>query len=345
MTSARIRFAAVGLNHNHIYNMCACLIEAGAELASVYAPELELLQPFMERFPQVNRARGLEEILDDATIGLVVCAAIPSEQAPLGVVAMRRGKDFLSDKPGFTTLAQLEEVRRVNAETGRRYLVYFSERFESRATVKASELVRQGAIGPVVHIVGLGPHQLGLFPRPAWFFDRVKMGGILTDLASHQMDQFLHFTGGGHAKVVAASVANVSHLERPDFEDVGEATLRNAQATGMLRVDWLSPAGLGSWGDGRLFLLGTEGYIEIRKTCDLAGRSDGGHLFVVNAQDARYLDCKGEALPFGKQILTDLRERSETAVTQAHCFQASALALEAQAMAWGQGVEAGGAET
>jgi predicted dehydrogenase len=260
----------------------------------------------------------------------VACAAVPDRRARLAIEAMQHGKDVLVDKPGAVTLEELEELRAVQRETGRIWAVFVSERLGSRATVKAVELVRAGAIGRPLQTVGLGPHQLGLAARPNWFWDPQRAGGILGDLATHQIDQFLMVTGCERAEIVSAQVANYSHPETPQFEDFGDLLLRAPAATGYARVDWYTPAGLGTWGDGRLFIMGSEGALEVRKNCDLAGREGADHLFLVDGESTRYLDCRGEPLPFAPALLRDVVERGETAMPQAHAFQVTEIALRAQ---------------
>lgn len=328
-----IRFAVIGINHGHIYGQVNLLLRAGAELVSVFAPEPDLLATFTKTFPQARVAGSAEEILEDQTIQLVVSAAIPNERAPLGFAVMQHGKDYMSDKPGFTTLEQLEEARRVQAETGRIYSICYSERFENAATVKVGELVQAGAIGRVLQTIGLGPHRTNIPSRPPWFFERERYGGILADIASHQADQFLFFTGSTRAEVVAAQVANYNHPQYPGLEDFGDVMLRGDGGTGYIRVDWFTPNGLDTWGDTRLTVLGTEGYIEVRKNIDIAGRPGGNHLFLVDQAGTHYVDCKGVPLPYGAQLIADIVNRTETAMTQAHCFLASELVLRAEAQA------------
>jgi predicted dehydrogenase len=328
-----LRFSAIGLNHGHIYGQTSLLLRAGAELVSVYTPESELVLPYTETFPQVKPVREADEILEDPTIQLVISAGIPCERAPLGIQVMQHGKDYMSDKPGFTTLQQLAEVRKVQHETRRIYSVCFSERFESAATVKAGELVQTGAIGRVVQTVGLGPHRINLPSRPEWFFRKNQYGGILADIASHQADQFLFFTGSTQATVVAAQVANYKYPQYAELEDFGEMILRSDRATGYIRVDWYTPDGLSNWGDGRLTILGTEGFIEVRKYCDIAGRTGADHLFLVDHTGEHYFDCSAVQLPYGSQLIADILNRTETAVPQAHVYLASELALQAEAQA------------
>jgi len=333
MTQPTLRFAAIGLNRGHIYGQTRLMLQAGAELAGFYAPEPELCAQFASAFPQAQLARGEAELLEDESIQLILTAAIPSQRAPLGVRAMQHGKDFMSDKGAPTSFEQLEEVRRVQRETGRIYSVCFSERFEVPAVVKAQELVAQGAIGRVVQTIGLGPHRVGLTSRPDWFFKKESYGGILIDIASHQFDQFLYFTGSTEVKVTGAHVANYKHPQYPEFEDFGEVMVEGNHGTGYVRVDWYTPDGLGTWGDGRLVLLGTEGYIELRKYTDVLGREGGNHLFLVTQKSKEYIDCSNVELVYGKQFASDVLNRTETAMTQAHCFRALELALQAQAAA------------
>jgi len=326
----KIKFAVIGVNHDHIYGQVEAVLRAGGELVSFYAKEPNLAAAFSKRYPLAKLARSEDEILEDGGLQLVLSAAIPNERAPLGVKVMKHGKDYMVDKPGITTLEQLVEVRRVQAETRRIYSIMYSERLENRATVKAGELVKAGAIGRVIQTVGLGPHRMNPTQRPSWFFEHVRYGGILCDIASHQADQFLFFTGSTRAEVVAAQTGNVHHPQYPGLDDFGDMTLRGDGGTGYIRVDWFTPGGLGTWGDGRLTIIGTDGYIEIRKNIDIAGRSGGSHLFLVDQKETRYLDCSKEPLPYGEQLVSDILNRTETAMPQAHCFLATELVLKAQ---------------
>jgi predicted dehydrogenase len=328
-----IKFAAIGLNHSHIYGQVNCLLREGAQLVAFHSPEDDLAANFAAKYPQAKRVADRREILEDESIPLVLTAAILNERAGISIEAMRHGKDVMSDKPGMTSLEQLAEVKRVQAETGRIYSVCYSEHFETRSTVKAGELVAAGAIGDVIHTVGLGPHSLRNNQRPDWFFDRQRYGGILCDIGSHQCEQFLFFSGTLEAEVLSATVANRANPDRPGLQDVGDMHLRTARTTGYIRLDWLTPPGLPTWGDGRLTILGAEGYIELRKYIDIAGRPGTDHLFLVDQKGVNYIDCSNVDLPYGRQLIADVQNRTETAMTQAHCFKAMELALTAQQLA------------
>jgi predicted dehydrogenase len=329
----KIRIGVVGINHSHIYSQVQAVERGGGELVSFYAKEADLAAAFSKRFPQAARARSEKEILEHRDIQLVLSSAIPDERAPLGIRVMQHGKDYMADKPGITTLQQLADVRRVQAETRRIYSIMYSERLENRATIKAGELVKAGAIGRVVQTIGLGPHRMSAKTRPAWFFEGPRFGGILCDIGSHQADQFLYFTGSTRADIVAAQVGNIRNQQYPTFEDFADVILRGDGGAGYIRVDWFTPDGLSTWGDGRLTVLGTDGFIEIRKNIDIAGRTGESHLFLVDQKETRYVDCRDVPLPYGPQLVSDVLNRTETAMSQTHCFLATELVLKAQAQA------------
>jgi predicted dehydrogenase len=330
---APLRFAVIGINHAHIHSQIGAVQRAGGELVWFFAKEPDLSAAFAKRYPAVRTAKSETEILEDGSVQLVLSAAIPDERAPIGIRVMQHGKDYMADKPGITTLAQLAEVRKVQAATKRIYSIMYSERFENRATVRAAELVKAGAIGQVLQTVGLGPHRMNPKERPAWFFDKARYGGILCDIASHQADQFLYFTGSTSADIVASQVGNLHNPQYPNFEDFGDVMLRGNGGAGYIRVDWFTPDGLSTWGDTRLTILGTDGYIEVRKNIDVAGREGDNHLFLVDQKGTRYVDCKDVALLYGQQLVADVFNRTETAMTQQHCFLAMELVLKAQQQA------------
>ena len=328
-----IKVAAIGINHAHIYGQVDCLLDAGAQFTAFHAVEDDLAAAFGAKYPQARRVTDPRAILEDPAISVVLTSAIPADRAAISIAAMQHGKDVLTDKPGMTTFAQLDEIKRVQKETGRIYSVLYSEHFEVRATVEAGNLIRQGAIGKVINTVGLGPHAIRNNQRPDWFFDRQRYGGILCDIGSHQFEQFLFFSDAMDAEVVSATVANRNNPARPGLQDVGDVHLRTANTSGYIRVDWFTPDGLPTWGDGRLTILGTEGYIELRKYIDIAGRPGENHLFLVNKQGPRHIDCSQVERPFGRQFLDDVRNRTETSMPQERCFNAMKLALTAQQLA------------
>jgi predicted dehydrogenase len=324
-----IKFAVIGLDHNHINGITDTIRRSGGELVSVYSTNLPALAGFQKRYSGVKVARSEDEILNDSSIQLVCSASIPNLRAPLGVRVMRHGKDFLSDKPAITTLEQLEEVRRTIQETGRIFGIMYG-RLESRATMHAGELLKDGAIGRVVQTVELAPHRVNEDSRPAWFWDPVLYGGTLCDLGSHQADEFVYFTGSTVAEVTTSRVANVNYRHRPNFQDFGDMMVQGNGGLGYFRVDWLTPGGLGAFGDERTFILGTDGYIEMRKTIDIAGRPGGDHLFIVDQKSARYIDCKNLALPFGPRFVEDIVNRTQTAQNQSAALLATEIVLQGQ---------------
>jgi predicted dehydrogenase len=333
-----INFAVCGMSHDHIYGMADAIIRGGGKLVAWYGAEPNKITRFRKTYPNAKQVMSEGEILQDKTIHLVLSSTIANERAPLGVRVMKAGKDFLSDKPGITSLEQLAAVRKTITETRRIYGILYSELLEVKAAVYAGELIRQGAIGRVIQTINIAPHQIvqgggnggGADPRPDWFWVPEQYGGILCDIGSHQVNQFLYYTGSTTAEVVESQVSNVGHPEHPRFQDFGDMVLRGDKGFGYVRLDWFTPDGLGTWGDGRLFILGTKGYIELRKYVNVAMDKAGNNLYLVDAQKQRYIDCNKLTLPFGKQFVSDIVHRTHTAQDQTQALLTAELVINAQ---------------
>lgn len=329
--TAPLRIGVIGIDHRHIFTMTQHMLAAGGELVGwVTDGTPETLAGWLKRFPDAPRLGDPRDLIDDASVDIILTAAIPADRASIARQAMHAGKDVLSDKPGCLDLDQLAALERTMTETGRIWSVDFSERFEVPSVTRASDLVAAGAIGDVVHTLGIGPHRLNAPTRPDWFWDATRGGGILADIGSHQIDQFLHFTGSHDARVTHAS----AHCRtRPGFQDVGEMILQSDRATGYIKVDWFTPDAMPTWGDGRLFLTGTEGQIEIRKYADVGGATGGDHVFLTNHETSERMDASADDLPFFRRLTCDIRNRGEMAHMRAHPVTVTRLALQAQAMA------------
>ena len=327
--------AAIRLDHGHIYGMCNGLTEAGATIKWVYDPDQKRVDDFRAKYPQARVARSLDEILADPEVRLVACAAVTSERGPIGCTVMQAGKDYFSDKAPFTTLEQLEQARSLVAKTGRKYMVYYSERLHNESAMFATDLVNEGAVGRVIQVLNLAPHRLGKASRPAWFFEKAKYGGILCDIGSHQFEQFLAYSGSTDAEVTHAAVGNFGNPDKPELEDFGEACLvGNNGSLNYVRVDWFTPAGLPVWGDGRTFILGDKGTIELRKYIDVGRDLAGDQVYIVDGKGVQHLSVAGKVgYRFFGEFILDCLNRTEKAMTQAHAFKAAELCLRAQASA------------
>lgn len=333
MTSPSFDFAVIGINHGHIYGQVDQMLGAGCRLTAFQAVEDDLAAQFSKTYPQAKRVADRRTIFDDPNVRLIVGAGIPVERGPMAIEAMRAGKDVMLDKPGVVNRAQLQALKAAQAETGQILSILYSEHYTQRATVKAEELVKAGAIGKVIQTVGLGPHRKGNYGRPDWFWDPTRNGSILIDIASHQFEQFLALTGSTSARILSSVEANFDTPDHPGFFDYGHAIVASDHASGFIRVDWFTPDGSPAWGDGRLFILGTEGNIELRKYMDTEGRPGSDHLFLTDGKGTRYIDCSQTPLPYGAALRDDVLNRTATAMAQDHCFRAVELAITAHEMA------------
>ena len=329
-------FGAAGLEHGHIADMTRSLLEAGATLKWVYNPDPEKVRDFQKKFPQARAARCEDELLSDPEVRLVAAAAIPCDRAALGVRVMESGKDYFTDKTPLISLEQLDAVKAACARTGRRFFVYYSERLCSESAVYAERLLADGAIGRVIQVMGTGPHRLGPpDSRPDWFYRRAQYGGILCDLGSHQIEQYLAFSGAKDARVVSSQIANYAHPDYPELDDFGDAVLAGDNGTShYFRVDWFTPDGLRTWGDGRTFILGTEGYIELRKYMNLGVSGEGDLVFLADRSGEREIHVSGKVgCPFFGEMILDCLNGTQRAMTQEHIFKAAELSVKAQMLA------------
>ena len=328
-------FAAAGLDHGHIMGMCNGLVEAGGTLRWVYDPDSIKVAQFQNVFPQAKAARSLDEILNDQEVRMVAAAAIPVNRSALGIKVMEAGKDYFTDKTPLISLQQLDDAKAAVAKTEKKYMVYYSERLHVESSIYAGDLVHGGAIGRVIQVIGTGPHRLNAPSRPAWFFKRAQYGGILCDIGSHQIEQFLFYSGATDATIAYARAGNFGHPDHPELEDFGDCALIGNNGVGdYFRVDWFTPDGLSSWGDGRLIILGTEGYIELRKYLNVAADKEGDHVFLVNKDGEQHIKVHGKVgFPYFGQLILDSLNRTENAMTQAHAFKAAELCVRAQMVA------------
>ncbi len=329
-----VKLGVLGIDHAHIFGMLANMLKHGCQCEHWWSDiPTDNDAGFIEAFPSLTRTEDKASILEDPDIDMILVSAIPGDRAALAIAAMEAGKDVMVDKPGCTSMEQLEAIRECVARTGRIWTVNFSERFEVPAVVKAEELVAQGAIGRVIQTMGTGPHQQGLHQRPSWFYEKDRFGGILCDIGSHQIDQFLFFTGSTDVTVSHSLVENTTRPEHPGFQDFGEIVLKGDGGHGYIRVDWFTPDALPVWGDGRLLILGEHGYIEIRKYIDVARENSGNHLYLANKDTVEHIDCNDVELTYSPRLIEDIKNRTETAVTQEHTFRTMELALIAQQQA------------
>ncbi len=329
-------FAAAFFDHGHIYGQTSGLSQAGGVCKWAWDPDPARLDQFCQKFPEVRRARSFEEILDDSEVRLVTAAAVPSDRWAAGAKVLEAGKDYYTDKSPFTTLEQLAEAREAVRRTGRKYFCDYSERLHTEAGWYAGELIREGAIGEVLQILILAPHNLAASSRPQWFFEKDKYGGILTDIGSHQFEQFLTYAGASDGTVNFARVENFANPEHPGLEDFGEASLTLDNGVSCYcRMDWFNPAGHRTWGDGRTFVLGTTGTIEVRKYNDITRDPQESQIvYLVDHEAEKRIPCAGKVgYPFYGQFILDCLNRTEKAMTQEHCFKAAELSMQAQQFA------------
>ena len=329
-----LNLAVLGIDHGHIFDMLDEMIKEGCNCNNFWTEGSPLtIKEFNKKYPNIRRVENKSEILNDDKIDMILISSIPKDRASISIEALNSGKDVMVDKPGCTTLDQLEDLKLTTKKTGKIWSVNFSERFHVAAVAKAEQLVSEGKIGKVKQTMGTGPHRQGNYERPDWFYNRESYGGIITDIGSHQIHQFLVFTNSNEAKITHAMVENTTQKKFPGFQDFGEVNLSGNEGHGYIRLDWFTPDALPTWGDGRLFILGDKGFIEIRKYTDLAKSDSGNHLYYANNEEVKHIDCGNIKLPYFANLINDVINRSETACSQELTFLTMELAIKAQNLA------------
>jgi predicted dehydrogenase len=329
-----LTLSILGIDHGHIFDMLDEMIKEGCKCNHFWTEGSPLtLKEFKKKYPNIKRVENKTEILNDDTVDMILISSIPKDRANLSIEVLKAGKDVMVDKPGCTTLSQLHDLKRAVKETGKIWSVNFSERFHVAAVAKAEELVKKGIIGKVKHTMGIGPHRQGNYERPDWFYDRESYGGIITDIGSHQIHQFLVFTNSIDAKITHALAENTTRKEKPGFQDFGEINISGKGGHGYIRLDWFTPDALPTWGDGRLFILGEKGFIEIRKYIDLAKSNTSNHLIYANSDEVKHVNCSNIKLPYFRNLINDVLNRTETACSQELTYLSMELAIKAQEIA------------
>ncbi|WP_245523841.1 Gfo/Idh/MocA family protein [Sphaerochaeta globosa] len=330
--ASEFAFAVIGLDHGHIYAMTNGLLEAGAQLAYVYDEDPNKVEVFLAAYPQAQIAPSSDYILNNAGISLVASAIKPSLRCSLGLAVMESNKHYFCDKPGMLSLEETRIIRDACKRTGKRYFIYFGERIHVEGALYAQQLIEDGVLGEVLSVNILAPHRLNKASRPPWFFNPEENGSILVDIGSHQLEQFLTYTNSRSAKILHSSIANYNNPDHPDFQDFGQCVLVGDRgATCYFRVDWFTPDGMGAWGDGRVFIVGTKASVEIRKYLDVARSNQGDQVYLVDGQGEHHIEAFGSiGFPFFGAMILDCLNCTDHAITQEHTLLTMELAIQAQ---------------
>jgi predicted dehydrogenase len=328
----RHTFSVIGLNHGHINGQTKGLIDSGDwDLKHVYAAEPDLLEAFQAKFPDVTVAESAEQILEDEAVEMVASASINADRGPLAVRALEAGKHFFVDKPCATTIEDLDAIKSAVASTGKKWFAFFGEMVLSAEVEWVREELVKGNLGEPVHFMGLGPHSLRIDTRPDWMFDDRQYGGVLNDIASHQMAQFCYWTGQDPIPQFSR-VGNLYHPEKPEFQDFGDASFSGSGGTtGYLRVDWFTPKGLPSWGDVKQQLITTNAYVEHRKNLDIGDPEYKKKLIVTREdKETEIIDLGGRKAPFFERLTKDVEEGTDKAIPFELGYKASKAIIELQ---------------
>ncbi|RXZ84685.1 gfo/Idh/MocA family oxidoreductase [Paenibacillaceae bacterium] len=278
------KFSIVGCEHAHIEIFIAEMIALGYECAGLYEPNnVRLAKRLADQFalPIVTEQQRL--FAED--VAIIGSSAINNEKIGLIETCERYGKPVMIDKPAVTNRGDFERLQAVIERGKIEVGMLLTERFNP-AVHTLKNLIEAGELGRIVSIGMRKPHLLNAASRPEWFFSKEQCGGIIIDLLVHDFDLLRWFTGSEVHESDGMKVKS-SLPDRPGFYDA--ASLQVVMGNGViaqLYADWYTPATSWTWGDGRIFVTGTEGFAELRLAGDpIAGAGTDELLLCATNQE------------------------------------------------------------
>jgi UDP-N-acetylglucosamine 3-dehydrogenase len=193
-------------------------------------------------------AQGFAEplaMIAEADLDAVVIAAPTTAHVPLALAAIERGTAVLVEKPLAATTDEAIQIVAAARANGVPVQVGHVERFNP-AVLELGRLIQEGWLSSIYSIAS---RRAGPFPA------RIRDVGVTVDLATHDVD-ILSWIAGERPSRVYAETAQRIHATN---EDLLFGLLHfPSGATGMLDVNWLTPAKR-----RQLLVVGEEGMFEL----------------------------------------------------------------------------------
>jgi predicted dehydrogenase len=251
--------AIIGVAHPHVEYVLEELKRSDRKdytLLGVQDSDVELAHHYAAPFGAPVFAQ-VNEILAERP-DVAVIAGRYAERGTEAAAALRAGAHIIADKPLCTSLEQLNEVEQAVRVSGRSVTLLLEKRGYPE-TLAAHEFIQTGGLGEIVGITSVGPHKLNPNTRPEWFFRRDEYGGIIGDLAVHDLDTALLF-----APAQSAQVRGWVRAVAPNgFAHYGVASVITPTTVISAEVSWLTPQASDVHGDYRMRVVGTRGTLEI----------------------------------------------------------------------------------
>ncbi|MGQ9632259.1 MAG: Gfo/Idh/MocA family protein [bacterium] len=300
-----MKFGIIGCQHGHIAQFIdEMLAIPGTEFLGIVEDDPWLAESLSRRYdvPLLERREDLLNL----GVELVGSSARNDLKADLICYCLGRGLHVMVDKPLVITLGDLGRVMSAVEGSRAQLGLMLTERFNP-PIAHLKNLIDRGELGRIVHFTILKPHKIVASTRPPWHFVKSQNGGIIADLAIHDVD-LLRWYLGCEVKSFHAYESQYTLLDKPAFSDNAEIFLiMENGATAFLRPDWLMPDAYPTWGDGRIFCVGTEGCAEIRTTGDPFAGTPGELIVTTNKSAPRKITPD----PVGRNLAQDFIDRIE----------------------------------
>jgi predicted dehydrogenase len=255
--TAPLPIAIIGAAHSHLdYVLDEVAAGGAARIVAVVEHDPARLASLRQRTGAPGYADH-QAMLREHRIAAAAVVTEFGDRARIVADLAAQGILSIVDKPLAVRMADLDAV--TTALRGRDLVALMLEKRFYPVTLALRELVAAGRIGQIVAIHATGPHKLRPAGRPAWLFDQASYGGILADLAVHDIDLALLLCGAGSGQVSGW----ISPLAAPGtaaFAGFGRALVScDGGPQIAIEVDWLQPDASPRHGDYAMRVTGTHG--------------------------------------------------------------------------------------
>ncbi len=324
-----IRFGIAGIKHFHILEFAKGMNQIpGSEFVGFYEDDEALRKTYEHEFG-VKGYANLESFVDSANPEIVGVAVENAKKSEVITRLVGLGCHVLADKPLVTDLKQLDEIENSACVHDRQIGLMLLERYHA-PTFTIHKMLQEGTLGALVSFIAIAPHKLKPDGRPTWMFDPGLYGGVLNDLAIHNID-IATWLWNDLPVSVTASEGCLRFKQFDGFTDHAGVFLEFADtSTAMIRVDWMTPEMFPSHGDGRQFYEATEGTIEVIAAPDIHTLGQGTIQFDSWKDTRKRLTPIAPEVTLYKEFVNLCRGQNEAILQPADGFRSTRITLYAR---------------
>jgi len=256
----KVRFGFLGVAHFHSENYGRVIKELpNSEVVAVYEDDEKLGKEYAEKF-EIKYYSTPDDLLKRDDIDAVVITAENAKHHGLAIKAAEAGKHILCEKPIAVTVEQADDMVKKAEKAGVKFQTCFVMRYHS-TSILVKNLIEEGRIGKVLALVGTNKLNASLPLLRKWFTEpELSGGGAVMDHTVHLADLIRWYTKSEAAEVYTEIGRNVNPDIKVEDNFLTMLKMQNG-AIGHIDGSWSYAAGLYTWGDVTMEILGTDGVI------------------------------------------------------------------------------------